>query len=60
MVLGGTGAYAVKVGIGTDSPRSTLHIAAAPDGGYGSYLQIPVVHSAAEGAVRDVSQIERR
>jgi hypothetical protein len=43
----GTGVPTSQVGIGTTTPKSTLQVAGASGGGYGNYLQIPIVSGTA-------------
>jgi hypothetical protein len=44
LVLGGTGANAANVGVGTPTPQSLLQVG-APSSSYGNYLQLPMVTS---------------
>jgi hypothetical protein len=52
VVLGGTGANAVNVGIGTQAPQSALQVAGNGNG-YGAYVQIPIVSSASPPPAAD-------
>ena len=62
LVLGGTGANAVNVGIGTTAPISLLQVGTASAASYGAYVQIPSVSGPAVPPATDcnsASQVGR-